>query len=257
MRLRALATAAAIALTALPAYAHFGVLMPGSELVNRPKTPLELTLAFCHPVEQNGMNLAKPEAFDVWQNGKKTSLLNTLKETQVLKHEAWKSTFTVTRPGTYTFAFTPKPYWEPAEDKFIVHYTKVVVGAMGDEEGWEKPLGLPAEIVPLTRPFANWAGAEFRGRVLFDGKPAPEGTPIEIEFWNGSKAKLPNDYLITLQAVTGANGEFAFTAPFAGWWGFAALGDAPKMAKDGKMKDVERGAVLWTHFTKVPSQLAK
>ena len=45
MRLRALATAAAIALTALPAYAHFGVLMPGSELVNRPKTPLELTLA--------------------------------------------------------------------------------------------------------------------------------------------------------------------------------------------------------------------
>ena len=57
MRLRALATAAAIALTALPAYAHFGVLMPGSELVNRPKTPLELTLAFCHPVEQNGMNL--------------------------------------------------------------------------------------------------------------------------------------------------------------------------------------------------------
>ena len=77
MRLRALATAAAIALTALPAYAHFGVLMPGSELVNRPKTPLELTLAFCHPVEQNGMNLAKPEAFDVWQNGKKTSLLRT------------------------------------------------------------------------------------------------------------------------------------------------------------------------------------
>ena len=50
MRLRALATAAAIALTALPAYAHFGVLMPGSELVNRPKTPLELTLAFCHQI---------------------------------------------------------------------------------------------------------------------------------------------------------------------------------------------------------------
>lgn len=49
MRLRALATAAAIALTALPAYAHFGVLMPGSELVNRPKTPLELTLAFLPP----------------------------------------------------------------------------------------------------------------------------------------------------------------------------------------------------------------
>ena len=38
MRLRALATAAAIALTALPAYAHFGVLMPGSELVNRPNS---------------------------------------------------------------------------------------------------------------------------------------------------------------------------------------------------------------------------
>ncbi len=254
--MKKLITAAAAGLMSVSAFAHFGVLLPDSEIISRPKTPLTLTLAFAHPAEQNGMEMAKPASFSVTDSeGRRVSLLDSLKQTKVLGHSAWTASFSAAKPGTYMFAVEPQPYWEPAEDKFIVHYTKVTVPAMGSEDGWEKPLGLPAEIVPLTRPFGNWAGSSFTGRVLFDGKPAAAGTPVEIEFWNGKKAKLPNDYLVTLQAVTDERGEFTFTAPFAGWWGFAALGDGGKKSKDGKEREVERGAVLWTRFTAVPAAL--
>ena len=36
------------------------------------------------------------------------------------------------------FYMEPKPYWEPAEDCFIIHYTKTVVTAFGDDEGWDR-----------------------------------------------------------------------------------------------------------------------
>ena len=49
------------------------------------------------------------------------------------------------RPGTYVFAMEPQPYWEPAEDAFIVHYTKTYVTAYGDDEGWDTELGLKTE----------------------------------------------------------------------------------------------------------------
>ena len=91
----------------------------------------------------------------------------------------------------------PKPYWEPAEDKFIVHYTKVIVPAYGDEDGWDKPAGVKTEIVPLTRPFANYAGNTFRGQLLVDGKPAA-GADVEVEYFNrDGKYEAPNDYFVT------------------------------------------------------------
>jgi len=55
------------------------------------------------------------------------------------------------RPGVYAFFMEPNPYWEPAEDCFIVHYTKTVVTAFGDDEGWDEEIGLKTEIVPLSK----------------------------------------------------------------------------------------------------------
>lgn len=55
----------------------------------------------------------------------------------------------------------PKPYFEPAEDCYIIHYTKTVVSAFG-LEGWDRELGLKTEIVPLTRPFGLYAGNVFQ-----------------------------------------------------------------------------------------------
>jgi hypothetical protein len=75
----------------------------------------------------------------------------------------------VAEPGDYVFFLEPTPYWEPAERKMIVHYTKVVVDVLGAEQGWDAMVGFPVEIEPLVRPFGLWTGNTFRGIVGRDG----------------------------------------------------------------------------------------
>jgi cobalt/nickel transport protein len=241
---------AALALTATPALAHFGMVIPSHDVVlDKAKAKVELAVSFSHPMEGNGMDMAKPKAFGVKDGEQKTDLLPGLKPAKIMDHAAWTGEYTFKKPGVGTFYLVPEPYFEPAEDKFIEHLTKVVVPAFGEEEGWDSPVGLAAEIVPLTRPFGNYAGNTFTGKVLVDGKPAAD-VAVEVEFYNKDKAyEAPNDYLVTQVVKTDAAGVFTYGVPFAGWWGFAALTDAPQtMKKDGVDKKIERGAVLWTKF---------
>ncbi|MDD3580163.1 MAG: DUF4198 domain-containing protein [Desulfobacca sp.] len=237
--------------------AHFGVLLPDKTMVLPGDNPnLELLLAFCHPFEQNGMDLAKPQAFGVQSGKEKTNLLNTLEETKILAKQAWKTSYTLKKPGVYIFYFDPQPYWEPAEDKYIVHQTKTYVAAFGDEAGWDRELGLKAEIIPLTRPFGLYTGNVFQGTVKFKGKPVPN-VDVEVEYWNADqKLTAPNDYFITQVVKTDKNGVFSFAAPQAGWWGFSALNEEKNAIAqpDGKKKDAEYGAVLWVQFTGWPGK---
>ena len=83
------------------------------------------------------MDFAKPKRCAVVMDGKEKDLLGSLKETKVMGQKAWRTTYKVNRPGLYTVYMEPMPYWEPAEDCFIVHYTKTVIGAFGEEEGWD------------------------------------------------------------------------------------------------------------------------
>jgi cobalt/nickel transport protein len=235
--------------------AHFGVILPDKSMVMQGDNQnLEMILAFCHPFEQKGMEMAKPRQFGVKVGKEKTDLTNTLQETKVLDNQAWKTTYALKRPGVYAFYFDPAPYWEPAENKFIIHQTKTYVAAFGDEEGWDQEVGLKAEIVPLTRPFGLYAGNVFQGVVKFKGKPLANAV-VEVEYWNADKkVTAPNDYFIAQVLKTDKNGVFTFAVPQAGWWGFAAL-TTEKQAikdKDGKKKDAEYGAVLWVQFTPWP-----
>jgi len=196
-----------------------------------------------------GMPLVTPASFKVFVEGEAQELKDALKPAKVMDHPAWTADFTAKKPGVYQFVMEPAPYWEPAEDCFIVHYTKTVVAAFGEEEGWGEPLGLKTEIVPLTRPFGNYAGNVFQGQVLLGGKPVA-GADVEVEFYNAEgKYEAPDGYMVTQVIKTDANGVFTYGVPFAGWWGFAALNTAEeKMDHEGKPKDVELGAVLWAQF---------
>ena len=235
--------------------AHFGVIKPSAAMVMQgDNTDLELILAFCHPFEQKGMPMAKPRKFGVQTSSQKTDLLNTLQETKVLDNQAWKAKYSLKRPGVYAFYFDPQPYWEPAENKYIIHQTKVYVAAFGAEEGWDREVGLKAEIVPLTRPFGIYAGNVFQGLVKFKGKPLANAD-VEVEYWNtDKKVKAPNEYFYTQVVKTDKNGVFTFAVPHAGWWAFSALNDEKKAVKhtDGTKKDAEYGAVLWAQFTDWP-----
>lgn len=232
------------------AFGHFGMVIPSDSMVMQGEDRvLKVTASFSHPMEVIGMDLEKPAQFGVLVRGKKASLLGDLKETKVMGQRAWSVDYKITRPGVYAFYLEPAPYWEPAEDCYIVHYTKTMVAAYGWEDGWDEPLGLKTEIIPLTRPFGLYAGNVFQGIVMLDGKPVPHGE-VEVEYYNrDGRAEAPTDYMVTLVIKADANGVFTYAVPKAGWWGFAALNTSDQKIKhQGKDKQVELGAVIWVEF---------
>lgn len=231
-------------------FAHYGMVIPSDNMVMQgEQKKIDLLLSFSHPFEMIGMELEKPEKFFCVFDGKTIDLSARLESSKVMGHKAWKTKFVVKRPGAYLFAMVPTPYWEPSEDCFIVHYTKTVVAAFGDDEGWDAQLGLKTEIVPLSKPFALYAGNVFQGIVQLDGK-AVSYAEVEVEYYNSDKKyHAPTDYMITQTIKADANGVFTYAAPKAGWWGFAALSTSDeKMKFDGEDKDIELGAVIWVKF---------
>lgn len=241
-----------ISLFPAPAAAHFGMLIPSDTMVMQTDNrTIDMTISFSHPFEGIGMELTKPQTFGVMANGQKTDISNLLVKTQVMGHTAWKAAYPIKRPGVYMFYMEPTPYWEPAEDCYIVHYTKTVVTAFGDDEGWDKEIGLATEIVPLAKPFGLYAGNTFQGIVKVKGEPVPYAD-VEVEYYNrDKKTEAPTEYMITQTVKADGNGVFTYATPADGWWGFAALNTADKKIKyNGQDKDVEIGAVLWVYFHK-------
>lgn len=229
------------------ALAHFGMIIADRPVVTQDSRKMQLTLSFSHPFAGHGMDQLKPRVFDVYFDGKTRSLLGDLEPARVMDHQAWQTMFTPKRPGVYQFVMEPQPYWEPAEDLSIIHYTKTVACAFGDEEGWDRELGLKTEIVPLSRPFGGYAGYSFTGQVKMNGQPVP-GAEVEVEYYDRDKAyEAPSDVHVTYVVKADPNGIFTFACPRPGWWGFAALnkGDFTLTDPQGNEKDVELGAVLW------------
>ena len=239
------------------AHAHFGAIIPSDDIVTKDDNRnLELSLKFVHPMEMHYMEMAKPNHFGVLHRGKKIDLSGSLKSAkgkapdQEKAYTTWRTKFPIKRPGDYTFYMEPTPYWEPAEDLYIIHYTKVCVNALGLQAGWDEPVGLETEIVPLTRPYGLWTGNLFSGQVLLNGKPVPFAE-IEVEYLNESVGnpaivKAPSDPYVTQAVKADANGVFHYAMPRAGWWGFSALSEAERtMPYKGVEKNIEIGAVYW------------
>lgn len=204
------------------AEAHYGMIIPSDQMVVQGEDQnIHMDMLFWHPMEGIPMPLDKPNKFGVFTGGKNHDLLGSLKSTKTKDNQTWAAEYKVKRPGLYVFNMEPQPYWEPAEDCFIIHYTKVVVTAFGDDEGWDQPIGLKTEIVPLSKPFGLYAGNVFQGVVMMNGKPVPY-SEVEIEIYNkDEKYEAENDYMVTQTIKADANGVFTYAAPVA------AGGDLP------------------------------
>ncbi|KXS56357.1 MAG: hypothetical protein AMR96_03140 [Candidatus Adiutrix intracellularis] len=239
---------------AAPAWAHFGMVLPSVPTVMENKdADLKVELKFWHPFKNKGMNLVKPKSFQVWNGGQATDLRFALKEGQENGFIVWAATYRLNRPGQYAFIMEPEPYWEPEEDKFIIHYTKTYVDAFGNDEGCFDPLpGLKTEIIPLVKPGGLYAGNVFIGRVLLDGQNV-SNAEVEIEWYPGPglAGQAPSESMVTQVVKTDERGIFIYAPPRAGWWGFAALNKADyKLKQNDQDKEVELGAVLWLYFHK-------
>ena len=252
--------AATICAVSLPAQAHFQLLYtPQVMLEKHGKIPLKLV--FSHPME-NGhmMDMGKPEQFFVMlKDDKKEDLLATLEEVSWQgaknKGKAYSTTYPVKLNGDYIFALVPAPYFEEGEGKYLQQITKSYVNKGGMPTHWDKPVGLPTEIVPFNKPYQNFAGGSFTGQLLSNGKPAA-GIECEIEYINtdvniqsnsfgkGTKGTVPESAMVT---ITDSNGMFTFGIPKAGVWGLACLGSGP--VKEFQGKELSQDAVLWINAT--------
>jgi len=253
------------------ASAHFQLLYTPEAALNESRA-IPLALVFSHPFN-NGytMSMGEPEAFYVIsQRGaeaerRKTDLLEFLEPVTWSGVDSQAEAFvahpprSVTRSlGDYTYVLRPAPYYEEQEDKYIQQITKTVINVGGLPGSWDEPLGLPVEIVPLDKPYANWVGGVFRAVVLADGRPVPNAE-IEIEYLNHEpqidqlrfaaegKITAPQGSFITLSIRANAQGEVMIGLPKAGWWGICALDLDDGLEYNDK--ELSLDAVLWIKAT--------
>jgi cobalt/nickel transport protein len=253
-------------LASTTADAHFQLLYtPQAALKESAAIPF--ALVFSHPFDSGfTMDMGKPEAFYVVsQRGdaepKTTDLMQYLEPIQWSGGDSKAAAYlahlprSVTRSlGDYTFVLRPAPYYEKSEDKYIQQITRTMVNIGGLPGGWDEPLGLPVEVVPLDKPYANWVGGVFRAVVLSGGKPVPHAE-IEIEYLNHEpqieahqfdpqgKVTAPQESFATLSIRADAMGQVIIGLPKAGWWGICALNLDDNLKYKGK--ELSLDAVLW------------
>jgi cobalt/nickel transport protein len=245
-------------MAATPAFAHFQMIYTPEAAMEKGST-IDMKLVFTHPFEAgHTMDMGTPENFMVLHKEKTKDLSSTLKpitwQSLTNSGQAYETSYKLRGMGDWIFSLTPAPYYEASEDVYIQQITKTVVNVGGSPTDWDAEVGLPAEIVPLDKPYAIWTGSTFRGIVTSNGKPVPFAD-IEVEFMNHepmmasnrfakeAKARAPQDSFITMGIKTNAFGEFSFGIPKAGWWGFCALGVGPD--KEYKGKELSQDAVIW------------
>ena len=247
---RVLGAALAVCLGTGAALAHFQEILPSADVLPE-GGPVTVDLVFTHPMEGGpAMDMARPKRVGVKTAAGVTDLLPKIASETVNGKQAWRLAYEFKAPGGALFFVEPQPYWEPAENKYIIHYAKVFVDGFASGEGWDTKVGLPVEIEPLVRPTGLWTGNLFRGLVRKDGKPVPFAE-VEVEYVNDGTVKAPNEAFITQVIKADQNGVFSYAMPRAGWWGFAALvdGDKPMKGPDGKPAAVELGGLIWVKAT--------
>ena len=70
----------------VPASAHFGMIIPSDSMIMQDDIrTVRLNLSFSHPFESRGMELSKPNVFEVAASGGKSNLLGKLKKIKILR----------------------------------------------------------------------------------------------------------------------------------------------------------------------------
>lgn len=261
------AVATIAALSPSVAAAHFQMLYVPEAALER-GSAMTLAAVFTHPFAGGPtMDMGDPRRFVVVSQKGDDAPPVTVDLARYLQPVEWQGAsnkaraFAASIPrevvrslGDYVFILEPEPYHEAEEDKYIQQFTKLVLNVGGVPGNWAELQGLPAEIQPLDKPYANWVGGVFRGVVIAAGKPVPFAT-LEIEYVNhdvdlaGKRFQVagavvaPRAVYRNLSIRSDANGVFAIGLPRAGWWGICALGVGP--AKTHLGKPLSQDAVLW------------
>ncbi len=227
------------------ALAHFTIATVNTPFARKGQ-PVELEVAFGHPFEGDRTAARRPAAVRVHApSGAVSDLAPSLVEGTEGEARSWQVSFTPTERGDHVILVEGAP--NVHEGAAVLDLTKLVVNVSGVQRGWDRVLGLPAELEPLTRPYGLEAGTTFRARALVDGKPAP-GVHVELEHLNATPpAEVPPEPFVTRVEKTDADGELVVTLDRAGWWILAFAADAGEVEHEGRTLPRRARAALWVY----------
>ncbi len=215
----------------LPAQAYFLVVVqengPGYASVGE---EVKWLLFRGEPFQGIVRDLLPPKAFMVLPNGKSEpvalSIANIKDYATGKERRGYRPHYTPTQKGDYYLCLVSTPAFVQEIGEVWQEFTKIALH-VNTETAWQRPVGLKAEIVPLSRPYGLESGALFRGCVLFQGKPVKDAL-IQATLYHGifipsedlpSNPKGQIDFARMYPSVrTDANGLFALTLNQPGWW---------------------------------------
>lgn len=218
------------------AWAHFPLLLPDQPEGALGK-PTRLELTYGHPFEVERGAARKPAALRVHPpRGAAQDLTGALAPTGEEATRGWAASFTPQERGDHVVDLEAAPVEH--EGRTVRDFVKLVLHVPAVQRGWDRVLGRPLELVPLTRPYGVPAGSAFRAQVLASGKPVP-GALVEVEQRHeAAPSELPPEPLITRVEKADPQGCFATTLGAPGWWVLCAEVEAGA--------EVHRAA-LWVH----------
>lgn len=254
----------------LAASAHFHTFWPQVEgCYGKPGEAVTWRYFWGHPFEMIIYDAQPPKFFMYTPQGKKEQV--SAKEITLpdgasgQNRRAYELGYQPTAPGDYYLCLEAPPYFIAEEKVFWQDFAKEPWHVMA-AKGWDKPVGLEVELIPLTRPYGWPPGSVFKAQALFKGKPL-KGATVELEKFNGyyvPKDKLPkdrlgeeNEPLITRVLKTDGQGYLTCTLDSPGWWVMAVGVEDGKKSHEGKSYPVEKRGYLWIYVEPTPAPPGK
>ena len=240
-----------------PAPAHYQVVWPQFEgCYAKPGEEVRWQYFWGHPFDMLIDDAEPPKVFIFTPEKKKESLEPreiTLKDpASGQDRRAFAVEYKPSGMGDYYLCLESPAYFIAEEQVFWQDYVKAPLHVRA-EKGWDQSVGLPVEILPITRPYGWPAGSVFKGQALAKNKALTRAT-VEIEKFNGffvPQEQLPRDRLgeensplITRITKTDRMGYFVCTLDSPGWWIISVSAPGGKKTHERKTyPGVLRGAV--------------
>ncbi len=253
-----------LAASAVPAAAHFNMLLPQSASAKKGEA-VTLTYQWGHPFEHQLYDAPRPLSVTVLgPDGKKADLTAGLEEVSLgagkdKKVKGYRLRFTPAERGDYIFLLQTPPIWMEEEKEFYQDTVKVVLHVQA-QKNWDAAVASEYEFLPLTRPYGLQPGmvfqAQVRGREV---ERVPPFTPqpdalVEVERYNPAPpAELPADEQITRTAKTGPLGVVTASLPEAGWWCLTASRRAGRRDHEGKAYPLRQRTTFWVFVDDKPA----
>ncbi len=152
---------------------------------------------------------------------------------------------------TWIVAHTPMS-WSEHDNTFTETTVRTVIH-QGLSRGWETPLGLPLEIVPLSQPYGLLPGDAFRFELLHDGKPLADAKIYAQKYYNPAlKKPYPSEALLSRTARTDRNGIAMVNLHSPGWWVLFTPHELEELEKDGQSGVATLQDAVWVYVETLP-----